>query len=288
MNYLNRFAILLLPLIMIACNDDDNLNTGTATVEFQSAEIEIKELTSSLNLPIVVKGENNGLIKVRIEMKDNNSGFENDKDILITDYNLVIPAGVESVNVETLLSIANDEIEQNRSFSIAIAHVEGAIAGSNAICKVNILENSPLEGKYMMEGKSQLQTPNGVTNYACTLTSVDDSFEQLYLDFGQGGAALVEVEATENQGEYKLTIAASQVIGTYNGDNVELTHKAVSNGRWVKTTDPITGIFKNKVVTFEMGHALGLEVPAVEGWLGLVGSYTDDSGNSIPLKFIKQ
>ena len=286
MNYLKRFAILLLPLIMIACNDDDNLNTGTATVEFQSAEIEIKELTSSLNLPIVVKGENNGLIKVRIEMKDNNSGF--DKDILITDYNLVIPAGVESVNVETLLSIANDEIEQNRSFSIAIAHVEGATAGSNAICKVNILENSPLEGKYMMEGKSQLQTPNGVTNYACTLTSVDDSFEQLYLDFGQGGAALVEVEATENQGEYKLTIAASQVIGTYNGDNVELTHKAVSNGRWVKTTDPITGIFKNKVVTFEMGHALGLEVPAVEGWLGLVGSYTDDSGNSIPLKFIKQ
>ena len=94
MNYLKRFAILLLPLIMIACNDDDNLNTGTATVEFQSAEIEIKELTSSLNLPIVVKGENNGLIKVRIEMKDNNSGFENDKDILITDYNLVIPAGV--------------------------------------------------------------------------------------------------------------------------------------------------------------------------------------------------
>ena len=56
MNYLKRFAILLLPLIMIACNDDDNLNTGTATVEFQSAEIEIKELTSSLNLPIVVKG----------------------------------------------------------------------------------------------------------------------------------------------------------------------------------------------------------------------------------------
>lgn len=69
MNYLKRFAILLLPLIMIACNDDDNLNTGTATVEFQSAEIEIKELTSSLNLPIVVKGENNGLIKVRIEMR---------------------------------------------------------------------------------------------------------------------------------------------------------------------------------------------------------------------------
>jgi hypothetical protein len=288
MNYLKRFTILLLPLIMIACSDDDCLNTGAATVEFQSAEIEIKELASSLNLPIVVKGENDGRIKLRIEMKDNNTGFENDKDILITDYNLIIPAGVKSVNVETLLSIANDEIEQNRSFSIAIVNAEGATIGGNATCKVNILENSPLEGKYMMEGKSQLQTPNGVTGYACTLTSTDDSFEQLYLDFGQGGAALVEVEPTENLGEYKLTIAANQTIGTYNGDNVKLAHKTILNGRWINTTDPITGTFKNKIVTFEMGHALGLEVPAVEGWLGLVGSYTDESGKSIPLKLIKQ
>lgn len=288
MNYLKRLAIFLLPLVMVACNDDDGVNTGTATVGFPSSEIEIKELTSSLNLPITVTGEHNGLIKVRIEMKENNSGFENDKDILITDNNLLIPAGTESVNIETLLSIANDEIRQGRSFSIAIVEAEGAAIGANAVCKIKILENSPLEGKYMMEGKSQLQTPNGVTSYACTLTSVNDSFEQLYLDFGQGGAALVEVEATANEGEYQLTIAASQVIGTYNGDNVELTHKAVSNGRWVKTSDPITGIFKNKTVTFEMDHALGLEVPAVEGWLGLVGSYTDESGNPVPLKFIKQ
>lgn len=31
-----------------------------------------------------------------------------------------------------------------------------------------------------------------------------------------------------------------------------------------------------------MGHALGLEVPAVEGWLGLVGSYTDDAEIPFP------
>ena len=288
MNYLKQFAILLLPLVMMACNEDNGLNTGTATVEFQSPEIGIKELTSSLNLPIMVKGKHNGLIKVLIEMKENNSGFENDKDILITDNHLLIPTGTESVNIETLLSIANDEINQNRFFSITIVDVEGATIGTNATCKINILENSPLEGKYRMEGKSQLQTPSGVTDYACTLTSVNDSFEQLYLDFGQGGAALVEAEPTDNKDEYKLTIAASQIIGIYNGNNVELTHKVVSNGKWVNTSTPITGIFKDKVVTFETGHALGLEVPAVEGWLGLVGSYTDESGNSIPLKLIKQ
>lgn len=288
MNYLKLFAILFVTFAVIACDEDDGLNTGAATIEFQSAEIEVKELTSFLNLPIVIKGEHNGLVKVDIEVSDNDSGFENDKDILITDKSLLIPIGTESVNVEALLSIANDEILQNRSFSIAIVGAEGAAIGTNSICKINIIENSPLEGKYVMEGKSQLQTPNGVTNYACTFISVNDSFEQLYLDFGQGDMALVDVETTANEDEYKLTIVPDQVIGVYNGNNVELTHKAISNGRWIKTSDPITGIYKNKVVTFEMGHALGLEVPAIDGWLGLVGSYTDEKGNPVPLKFIKQ
>lgn len=288
MKYLKLLSILLLPFAIMACNDDEGLNSGTATVEFLSAEMNIKELTSSLYLPIVVKGEHNGLIKIRTEMSENRSGFENDKDILVTDYHLLFPVGTERANIEALLSIANDEISQNRSFSIAIVDVEGAALGENTTCQINILENSPLEGKYRMEGRSQLQSPAGVTGYACTLTSVDDSFEQLSLDFGQGGAALVEVEATGNEGEYRLTIAANQVIGTYNGSNVELGHKVVSNGRWVDTSEPITGLFKNKVVTFETDHALGLKVPAVEGWLGLVGSYTDASGNPIPLKFIKQ
>lgn len=288
MKYPKQLTLLLLPLALLACNDDDGLNSGTATVEFQSAEIAIKELTSSLYLPVVVKGDHNGLIQIRTEMSENCSGFENDKDILITDYQLQFPVGTELASLEALLSIANEEISPNRSFSITITDVEGAVVGTNATCKINILENSPLEGRYRMEGRSQLQSPAGVTGYACTLTSVDDSFEQLLLDFGQGGAALVEVEATGNEGEYRLTIAANQVIGSYNGNNVALGHKVVSNGRWIDTSDPITGLFRNKVVTFEMDHALGLKVPAVDGWLGLVGSYTDASGNPIPLKFIKQ
>jgi len=64
--------------------------------------------------------------------------------------------------------------------------------------------------------------------------------------------------------------------------------KEPSFGMWVKTSDPITGIYKDKVISFEVGHALGLEIPALNSWLGLVGSYTDDNGKSVPLKFIKQ
>ena len=275
MNYFKLLTIFLLSFTMIACSNDENFNTQEATVEFQSAEIEVKELTSILNLPIVVKGERNGLIKVHVILKENNSGFESEKAILITEDHLSIPMRTESVNVETLLSIANEQIVQNRSFSIAIADVEGATAGS-------------IEGKYSMEGKSQLPTPTGVTGYACTLTSVDNTFQQIYLDFGHGGAAIADVEETGNEGEYKLTITASQPVGMYSNNRVELTHKQISGGMWGKTSDPITGIYKDKVISFEVGHALGLEIPALNSWLGLVGSYTDDNGKSVPLKFIKQ
>ena len=47
MKYLKLLAICLLPLSFVACSDDDdNINTGEATVAFQSASMEIKESTS--------------------------------------------------------------------------------------------------------------------------------------------------------------------------------------------------------------------------------------------------
>lgn len=288
MNYLKLLVIIFLPFAIIGCNDDNEFNTGEATVEFQTAETQTKELTSLFSLPITVKGEHNGLIKAHIAIQENNSGFENDKGILITEENLLIPAGTDKIDIEILLSVANDDIVRGRSFSIAIISVEGATVGTNNVCKINLQENSPIEGKYIMEGKSQLQSPTGVVNYHCTLTAVDESFQQMYLDFGQGDKALADVEATNTEGEFKLTIAADQSLGTYSGNNVKLTHKIISGGRWVVTDTPIAGIFKNKVVAFEMGHALGMEVPATQGWLGLVASYTDDTGNAIPVKLIKQ
>ena len=105
MNYFKLLTIFLLSFTMIACSSDEDFNTQEATVEFQSAEIEVKELTSILNLPIVVKGERNGLIKVHVILKENNSGFESEKAILITEDHLSIPMRTESVNVETLLHL---------------------------------------------------------------------------------------------------------------------------------------------------------------------------------------
>ena len=63
-----------------------------------------------------------------------------------------------------------------------------------------------------------------------------------------------------------MTITASQPVGMYSNNRVELTHKQISGGMWVKTSDPITGIYKDKVISFEVGHALGLEIPALNSW----------------------
>lgn len=61
MKYLKLLAMALLPLSMVACSDDDeNINTGNATVEFESATMEVRESTSMLRIPINVSGEHTG------------------------------------------------------------------------------------------------------------------------------------------------------------------------------------------------------------------------------------
>ena len=81
MNYFKLLTIFLLSFTMIACSSDEDFNTQEATVEFQSAEIEVKELTSILNLPIVVKGERNGLIKAQHPTPSSNENRHKPNDV---------------------------------------------------------------------------------------------------------------------------------------------------------------------------------------------------------------
>ena len=62
MKYWKLLAMCMLPLSFVACSSDDDapVNTGNATVEFQNADIEVKENATIVELPIVVSGEHNG------------------------------------------------------------------------------------------------------------------------------------------------------------------------------------------------------------------------------------
>ena len=148
MKYLKLLAICLLPLSFVACSDDDdNINTGEATVAFQSASMEIKESTSMVEIPVVVSGEQNGDIKVTAKMISSSNDYVSGKDVIITTENFVIAEDETSFNLEAhLVGLANDAIESGRNITFEITNVEGATLGANATCVVNLKENNPLEG----------------------------------------------------------------------------------------------------------------------------------------------
>lgn len=289
MKYIKIVAMLLLPFIAMACDEDESYNSGAATVEFESAELTIDEVTSAYNFPIVVTGDHTGLIKVSIALKDVEGGFENDKDVIITQSELLIPAGTETVNIETVLSLANDEITPGRHFSFEIVQAEGATIGTNAVCKVNIEENSPLEGMYVLEGTNLFEENVSIEQVDCMLTMVKGSTNQMYLDFGLGSAAMVNLEEIVPGQKYSLTIAANQSLGTHPSYGpIVFEHMMPVGNKWTTVDEPIVGTFENRVVTFEGAHALGIGVPVAGGYLALLGAYLNDAGETVPLKLIKQ
>ena len=98
MKYIKLLAMMLLPLTFAACSDDDeNMNSGNATVGFSQSEIDVKENVSSIQVPITVTGEHSGLIEVTVTVK-NASGIsvENDKTVLLTSEKIPgLPEGRE-------------------------------------------------------------------------------------------------------------------------------------------------------------------------------------------------
>ena len=142
--YIKLLALLVLPLAFTACSDDDeNLNGGEATVQFQETSMTVSERTSSLNIPIVVSGDHSGLIKVRVECVESN-GVTDDENVIITSRDLRIPAGVEEVEVEIYTSMLTEEETPGRYFTLEIVSAEGAQV-SNGTCRVDIEEVKKVE-----------------------------------------------------------------------------------------------------------------------------------------------
>lgn len=141
--YIKLLAFLCLPLAFTACDDDESLNGGEATVQFKETSMTISERTTSLNLPIVVTGDHTGLIKVRVECVESN-GLKDDENIIITSRDLRIPAGVEEVEVEIVTSMLTEEEDHGRYFTLEIISAEGAQVG-NGTCRIDIEELKKVE-----------------------------------------------------------------------------------------------------------------------------------------------
>ncbi len=285
MKYRKLLAMCLLPLAFVACSDDDaSYNTGEATIEFSQATLEIKESIASINLPIVVTGTHDGLIKLSATMTDSNgSNLEIDKNVIITTETLNMPVGTETVNLEVRLEgVTNDEIENGRYIVFEITNVEGATLGANATCTVNIVENNPLEGIYLMGGVDAA----GAGYLTANLTQDVDDPTKAYLDFGTGGLLEVHLEEVEPLVRYNVTIPGGQVIGQTSYGDLYFALGDVNYN--ADTSAGFTGTWENGVITLDVELNTGIIFVDTTYLYYLYVSALDADGNVIPLTLTKQ
>ena len=83
MNYLKIYTLLLCAVLIAACSDDEEqFNSGAATVNLQETAMTVKESAGLCTVPVVVTGEHTGTIRVTFELKDHNA--KEDENYIVT------------------------------------------------------------------------------------------------------------------------------------------------------------------------------------------------------------
>ena len=142
MNYLKIYTLFLCAVLIAACSDDEEqFNSGAATVNLQETAMTVKESAGLCTVPVVVTGEHTGTIRVTFELKDHNA--KEDENYIVTTKTLLIPAGQETMNFE-FKTVDDKLVNDDRSFDVEIADVEGASIGENKRLTVTIKDNDSI------------------------------------------------------------------------------------------------------------------------------------------------
>lgn len=138
------FAVALAALSMTACSDDPSWNSAYVTVSMAQTEMSISEDAEAgryYYIPVTLSGETNGPVEVTVEFKGiTESPAEEDKDFVVTQKTITIPAGELTGNIEFYPT--GDNIENpDRSFEATIVSATGASIGNSATCTILLKDN---------------------------------------------------------------------------------------------------------------------------------------------------
>lgn len=148
------FALGLAALTLTACSDDDdNVSWNTnpdVTVQLGEQSVLIKENKGMFFIPIEVKGERNGNIRVTVEVEesavapDTKPAVE-DANYIITTKSVVISPDQDSFNLQ-LATVDDPQPGDDLSFALTISNVEYANLGpvSRTIVQINDKGASPM------------------------------------------------------------------------------------------------------------------------------------------------
>ena len=225
-------SIGVLACSVASCSDSEDFNTaGNVSVEMGEATIRISEdqiSSASFNyIPVVVKGEANGPIRVNIELTPvGEGGAVSGVNYIMTSTSIIIPEG-ETTGSFQYYPKGDSEINDDRSFTAKIVSVEGASIGQNNTTEITLVDNeglipiyyTGLAGKWNavynsmydgpIQGNPTIEVVNeGETGYGSVVT-LKDFPDVGFTTIGNFGIDGVNQIIT-------LSIECGQVIGTFN------------------------------------------------------------------------
>ncbi len=173
-------AIAAVGLCFTACSDDDDYNTGAATVYVQQPDgerIDSVRENQTLNVPVVVDGTQNGPIRVTVEVVSNQGDYVEDRDYIVTSHTVSIPAGKKSVDVEIRLVDERIINKAERVLTVKIVDVKGAdVDAARASADFRIVDNDNIVYE-MMSGEWTVSAMNYFTGQMFTWTSTLDTYD---------------------------------------------------------------------------------------------------------------
>lgn len=149
MKILKLFSIGVIACSVVSCSDSEEFNTaGNVSVEMVETSIRLSEdqlSSSTFNyIPVVVKGEANGPIRVNIELTPvGDNGAVSGVNYIMTSTSIIIPSG-STTGAFQYYPKGDSEINDDRSFIAKIVSVEGASIGSNNTTEVTLVDNEGL------------------------------------------------------------------------------------------------------------------------------------------------
>lgn len=146
MKYLKLFMLFAVAAVFTACsdNDDENWNSNSATVTMAQGAMTVSEAKGLFNVPVAVSGERNANVQVTVAVAaaDVNPATE-DVDYLITTKTINISPDQTVGNIQ-IKSVDNEDINENRKFTLTIVDVKGATLGDVKSTEVTLKDNDAL------------------------------------------------------------------------------------------------------------------------------------------------
>ena len=299
MKYTKIFALFLGALSLTACSDKEEFNTASGvTVEMGQSEITAVETQDMLNIPVIVKGDANGPITVRLKIEATGDvpvkPFEDidgnwSGNYIVTSETLNIPAGENQVSMEVRL-VDDFDKTGDWTFNVSIVSCDGATVGSQSTTVVTVLDNEAFPPYDLIQGKWKFNFKNGkgaAASYNVTVSGYPEGtteYAKGYLELAVllNNPTVLSLYLTEDEANDKVYVSMvlPEPIIWYDDTNyVWVIGKDNASGKWTFSKKIVTGEFDRdkQTITFAPEDMIGFYVatPDLSSAMGFYETASD-------------